>query len=61
MGTPTVKTQMKTPAKTKGLFSPFAFSTHDPAGSLVVVNTKQPSITLTFTGVSISNPARCSQ
>jgi hypothetical protein len=41
--------QMWTPTKTKGLFSPFAYSDHDPAGSLVVVNTKQPSITLTFT------------
>jgi uncharacterized protein RhaS with RHS repeats len=45
----------------KGAAGPLACSVHDPAGSLVVVNTKQPSITLTFTGVSISNPARCSQ
>jgi hypothetical protein len=39
----------------------FSFSTHDPAGSLVVVNTKQPFITLTLTWVLISNPACCSQ
>jgi hypothetical protein len=38
------RAQMGTPTKTKGLFSPFAYSDHDPAGSLVVVNTKQPSI-----------------
>jgi hypothetical protein len=53
--------QMGTPTESKGTNGPFACSDHDPAGSSVVVNTKQPFMTLTLTGVLIANPACCSQ
>jgi hypothetical protein len=52
---------MGTPTKTKGAVAPLACSVHDPVGSSVVVNTKQPFITLTLTGVLISNPACCNE